>query len=284
MKPNSHQRLDDLVAFILAAANRDGDWTRRCLGLIHIIKYAYLADLHESEAGRTLMTGAHWTFFHFGPWDGALCERIEKSVARLGATQFEVPSRVGDDRRCWLWNKDIDTYDDVRVRIPLDTRLRLAREIHDYGNDTASLLDYVYKTKPMLDAAPRDRLMFVAERATEYAVGEAGAALVVADVVGEAGRPLLVADAPQQSARKRQKQLERVKEQLRTRLTEWRSERAAEVAAATVDPPPRYDRIFSDGIAWLDSLDGDPVTPSEGVLAVDDSVWHSPARSGGNRG
>jgi hypothetical protein len=266
----SDQQLDDLIAFILAASGRDEEWMRRSLGMIHLIKYAYLADLFESEAGHTSFTGANWTFFHFGPWDAGLLERIEASLYRLGAEQIEVASKYGDDRRLWRWSRDLEPYEEIRERLPRTIRVRLPRDIHDFANDTASLLDRVYKTKPMLYAAPREALSFVAEpRPAVY----------------EAVRPATdEEEGPQQSARKRQKKLQRAKAALAERLKAWREERGEEAATFKVEPAPRYDDVFSAGAEWLDSLAGEPLAPSDGVLAVDDGVWHSLARRGGDGG
>jgi hypothetical protein len=43
-------------------------------------------------------------------------------------------------------------------------------------------------------------------------------------------------------------------------------------------PPPRYDEIYFEGLAQLDRLAGDPITPRECVMEVSPDVWKSKAR------
>jgi hypothetical protein len=79
--------LDRLFQYILATAAESEDFKTRELGPIHLLKYAYLADLAfaERNEGRTY-TGTDWGFHHFGPWSSAAFQRIEPSLAVIGAT------------------------------------------------------------------------------------------------------------------------------------------------------------------------------------------------------
>lgn len=43
-------------------------------------------------------------------------------------------------------------------------------------------------------------------------------------------------------------------------------------------PPPRYDEVFRDGVAWLDRLAGEDVPTASGELTVANDVWKSDAR------
>jgi hypothetical protein len=267
---NDDNALDDLIAFILATAARDDDWHRRSLGMIHLLKYAYLADMYVAEAGHPVFTGASWRFHHFGPWDAALFERIERTVNRMpGAQPVDIPNRFGDDRRHWMLAVDEEEYDEIRRRVPSSVRVRLPQDIRNCANVTEAVLDRVYKTQPMLIAAPGQLLQFEAR------------------VVGEAPPPAYGADDERQMAVKRKKKLQKAKEGLRGLLDAWRAERASLEKGEAVHPAPRYDEVFVEGTAWLDSLaagESGPLTEGRGTLVIDDSVWHSPGRGGGGGG
>lgn len=266
-------QLDDLIAFILARAAREDDWDRRSLGMIHLIKYAYLADLYAAEAGREPVTRAPWVFFHFGPWDAGLHQRIEGSLERIGATRSVVPSRFGDDRNSWRWNRDLEPEEEIRKRIPASIRVRLPQDIHRFANDTAMLLDHVYRTPPMLRAAPRERLSFVPE--VEPSVAPELPLLAM-----DSGPTVEYDPSSTQSHRKREKKAQKSRLAIAERLAKWRAERAESEATEVSEPAPRYDDVFRNGSAWLDSLAGQTPTSTSGTLTVDPAVWHSLARRG----
>ena len=65
---------------------------------------------------------------------------------------------------------------------------------------------------------------------------------------------------------------ERVEQVLRLR----REQRHGEPA-----PPPRYDGVFQDGVAWLDALAGESIPEHDVEVSVDGAVWRSWARGEG---
>jgi hypothetical protein len=45
---------------------------------------------------------------------------------------------------------------------------------------------------------------------------------------------------------------------------------------------PRVDKAYEEGIAWLDVLAGQPLTPGEKAAEFSNEVWQSSTRKGGN--
>lgn len=253
-------RVDLILEYALLAAGRADEHSDRCLGPIHLIKYVYLADLayaakHEGET----YTGVEWRFHHFGPWSKEVFQRIEPATKRLAAHELTFSSpRVADDSRMW-WVRDEQTFEDTQRKLPLHVSLAVSRVVREFGHDTAGLLHFVYRTPPMLHAAPGEVLDFAT-------------ALVPA-------APSLETQAPStpltdKQKKKRAERLREGRERLKVKLAEPLRTRLIEAS-----PPPRYeDDVFREGLAWLDSLAGEPLEPMSAELAVDDSVWKSPGR------
>lgn len=84
-----------------------------------------------------------------------------------------------------------------------------------------------------------------------------------------------VADAtPSTQSQRRQKQ---------QRLAEMRAEMQSRLArhrgtAVLLQPAPRYDDVFAEGVQWLDGLAGNSVPEGAGDLSVGDDIWKSEAR------
>jgi hypothetical protein len=254
--------VDSLLQFILAVAAEQDDVRSRELGPIHLLKYVYLADLAHAERreGQTY-TGARWQFHHFGPWALEVFQRIEPAMHAIGAEQKTIPSRYVDDAiRYSLHPADVE---EIRRRaereLPADVQFRLGRAIHEHGPDTASLLRAVYLTPPMLTAAPEEWLDFSVAREprTEYEV------------------PVPDEQLSRTQKKKRQQLLNDLRAEVQARLA------AKSHAAGTLARAPRYDEVFAEGVEWLDSLAGEPVSEkTQGKLEVDDSVWKSETRRG----
>src|SRR5713226_1621367 len=92
------QRTDLLLEYILIVAAQEDDFRDRELGPIHFLKYAYLGDLayaarHDGQS----YTGATWQFFHFGPWQAEIHDRIEPALLAIGATKKTLTSRFDSD-------------------------------------------------------------------------------------------------------------------------------------------------------------------------------------------
>jgi hypothetical protein len=79
--------------------------------------------------------------------------------------------------------------------------------------------------------------------------------------------------------KRQQQRLQEARARIAAKLVKKREERAARKTA----PPPRYDDVYYEGVAWLDRLAGDALDSSSGEVTFDDEVWKSPMR-GDRRG
>ena len=78
--------VDLVVQYALLEAGRRDDLFDRELGPIHLVKYAYLADLaHAERRGGETFTGAPWKFYHYGPWAQEVHARIAPALAAIDA-------------------------------------------------------------------------------------------------------------------------------------------------------------------------------------------------------
>jgi hypothetical protein len=257
--------VDSIMCYALAVAAESDEWTERELGPIHLIKYVYLADLAHAEShGGETYTGAQWRFHHYGPWTEAVFERIEPAVQSVGAATEQFTSSQFD--------RDFVRYrlgrDEARHRmrglegeLPFEVRRRVRKAVKDFGKDTQALLDAVYRTRPMLRAAPGEPLRFDDLNTPEYA-----------DRVSEPQpdhQPL---------SRKAEKRRADAIAALRTRIQERLRERR-EGRVAPPQPPPRYDEVFAEGQQQLDELAGAPIEDGSIEAHFTDDIWHSRGRS-----
>jgi len=255
----NRDRVDELIKFALAAAGEE-DFDNRELGPIHVLKYVYLGDLAfaEKNDGQTF-TGAPWRFHHFGPWAESVYERIAPIVASTGAEEKRITSKYADDFVRWVL-RDEDLYKTLESKLPFQVTRAMKRAIHKFGRDTGELLDFVYKTRPMLTAAPGEVLSFAPPSVEEH-------------VVQQNEAPITLSIKQQ---KRRREALADLKAQVRAKL----DARAATARAVVSVPPPRYDDVYADGQQWLDSLAGEPIESSEGELLFSDEVWKSSGRRG----
>ena len=235
-------RVDDLLAFALVAAGReDADrFGRHELGPIHLVKYVYLADLayaatHDGET----YSGAPWRFHNFGPWATEVWERIEPVAQRLGARRrtFSSPKAKDDSVRYEVQTEDDTQFERLERALPWEVASTVKRGVREYGSDTTALLRDVYLTKPMLRAAPGAALVFDGEPQPPAAAEPA--------------------EEPRLSVRQRRTRAAAL-EALRERVRRHKEERATARSRRPADPAPPYDEVFAQGVAWLDSLAGDP--------------------------
>lgn len=257
--PASHDqgRTDLLLQFILATAAQEDDWRSRELGPIHLLKYAYLADLAYAERHEeTSFTGATWQFYHFGPWQAEVFARIEPALAAIHANAKKIPSRYeGDFVRYSVAHGDAHA---VAARaekdLPLGVIGTVQRAVHEFGADTASLLRHTYLTYPMLHAAPGENLILAKEEKVTYAAPTSASASLT-----------------KSQQRRRGESLKALKERVRQRLDDQKRR--------GVSRAPRYDEVFDAGSAWLDSLAGETVQPTGGEVTVHPDVWNSAQRT-----
>jgi hypothetical protein len=258
VNPTANQKIDSLIQFVLLCAGQEEDWSRRELGAIHIVKYVYLADCHYAltHRGKTY-TGLRWRFHKFGPWDESCFLRIEPALQVIGAEKrvFSHPKYENDFVR-WLCSDD-QRYEELQERLPIEVAGHLARYVRKFGSDTEGLLDFVYKTPPMLNAAPNDMLAFVGTL--------------------ELCSPEQTADA-QKLTRRQEKKLNEKLEQLRLEMRKQLERKKAVKGKRFQPSAPRYDDVFFEGMAQLDRIAGEPITPQECLMEVAEDAWRSKAR------
>lgn len=252
-------RIDKAIQFALAVASHADEWKDHELGPIHLLKYVYLADLAYAEhhSGETY-TGARWQFYKFGPWCPDVHKRIEPAV-----------QAVRSDTRTFPWQRDGIEGEGIRYKVTdgslyqkleqeLDSWVVYAikKAVKEYYASTPELLHHVYETRPMLIAAPNEFLDF---------------------------RPAPVDEEPPQAEetplttkqiKKRKQKLKEAQKRVQEKLAE---KRRTEPGRSRYTPTPVYDEVYRNGVAWLDSMAGEPL-PSEGELNFDDKIWKSRSR------
>jgi hypothetical protein len=247
------KKVDMIVQFALALSGEAEDFKDRELGPIHLLKFIYLADLAFSQDEGKTFTGADWTFHHFGPWAPEVFKRLSPAAQAIDAQERRFDSQYRDDNVRWRFSGSSSLVDQLEARLPWSVARTVRSAVRRYGNDTTSLLHDVYKTPPMLSAAPSERLVF--ERAR----------LDPATVALEPVAPL-----PTLSKTK----VKRLQELVRKR----REERRGTSTLVTPEPTLLYDEVFARGQEWLDGLAGAAISTDRGHLVFSDEVWHSPGR------
>jgi hypothetical protein len=222
----------------------------------------YLGDLAHARRyqGRTF-TGIAWQFYKFGPWAQEVNERVQPALLSIGANvrTFESNFEGKEDWVRWSLRDDQLLHQRERTLPPCVT-LHLRPEIRKFGKDTPSLLDYVYRTPPMLSAAPHEYLDFAAV-AQQVAIDESPAPTLRAENL---------------SAKK--------KKGFKERIAALQQSRKHRVSKKLINPVrnPRYDAVYQEGLAWLDELAGEPLEPGEKIAEFSDTVWKSSTRKGGD--
>ncbi len=261
----NRERVRDLYAYALAIAAGADEWTDRELGPIHLLKFAYLADLEwASRNDGETWTGIEWRFHHFGPWNTEAWQEIDQTARVIGADirTYSHPQAEDDSLRYKLGRVDEKEF---ASRLPLAARLAVRNAVQRYGHDTYGLLHHVYATEPMVCAAPGEILDFT--------------------IVRQQRPRSTPPEPPQLSIKKKKKRKERMAE-LRQRLNAALDEKleqeskSVERALAGGSKPPRYDDAYLRGIEWLDSLAGEGPPGEPLRVHVDDDVWHSATRGG----
>jgi hypothetical protein len=261
------KKVDLLIQYILAVAAQGwGDFDNKEIGPIHIIKYVYLADLAyaEKNGGKTY-TGLVWKFHHFGPWSTELFQRIEPAAKAIGAHKRIITDTPYDDFDRWSCDDD-DFREELEKNLPISIQLPVEYYFKKFQTDTYDLLDHVYSTIPMLNAAPEEKLSFeVAAKAYEQHIQE---------------KEELKKYQPQKlstrARKKRKAALAALREKIQARKDTRKEQEATEYVIPT---PPRYDKLYWQGQDWLDSLAGESIKNHEGEITVADNIWKSPDRT-----
>lgn len=256
--PYHANKVDKLIQYALLVAGQEDDFSDRQLGPIHLIKYVYLADLaHAKRHNGETYTGTEWRFYKFGPWAQTVNARIEPALAMLRADRrvFESDSA---DRDEWVrWNKRDDRLlEEIERQLPPGITRTLKLQIHTFRKDTPLLLDYVYKTDPMISAAPNEVLDFNLVPESPITSDSKSASL----------------DKERLSAKKQKK----FKEGMRAIRSKRKSGRPKE--AKLVSPPILYDDVYHKGMEWLESLAGPELSEQTIVAEFCEDVWKSETR------
>ena len=252
-------RLDAIYQYTVAAAAVAEDFRQRQLGPIHLLKYAYLADLaYASRHDGGTYSGVAWRFYHFGPWNEEAFEEVHPALLAISASESRHASRYEND----FVRYGLTEYEATKIarksehELPFVVSNAISQAVHEHGSDTADLLRHVYLTRPMLAARPGDLLDF----------------------------RTAIRLAPETPTQSRSARLNAKEKRRRTAIIDSaRAEIGKRLAGSRLKrveprPAPRYDAVFREGTAQLDGMAGVPHSPRTGKIAFDESVWHSSQR------
>jgi hypothetical protein len=247
------RKVDLVIQYALAVASEAEDYNERELGPIHLLKYVYLADLAYAQDGVGSFTEAVWRFHHFGPWSVEIHGRIAPAVQAIHANERRFPSRFKEEDAVRWRVQDPNLAEKLESRLPWSVARAVKQAVHKYHNDTTALLHDVYRTGPMLKAAPEEIL--------DLSPPPAEAPLE--EVQEMAPLPVLSKN-----------KIKKLQALVKKRLEENRQTRTL----VAPDPAPRYDEVFARGQEWLDQQAGDPVKSERGRIRFSNEVWRSPGR------
>ena len=256
------QRIDQIIIFSLLESNRaDEPWDRE-LGPIHLVKYVYLADLAYAEHHQgAIYTEAPWRFYHFGPWAEEVYHRIEPVMNATQANVKKVSSSKFKDDFFRYSLSDDDLYNELYNTLPLEITGTLKKLIHAYGNDTAELLHYVYRTRPMICTPPGESLIFESIK------------LIEVEITTDPQIPKEKLSVKRKRLKK--EAIEKLKKEMAIRLEKTLTKKKEKKQFT----PPRYDDVYFEGVRWVESLAGNPIEPEEGMIEVSPDFWKSSFRT-----
>lgn len=287
-------RIDLLLKYAILVAGSE-DYGNRRLGPIHLIKFVYLGDLGyaEEHPGKTF-TGAPWRFLHYGPWAEEVFDRVEPVMVEVGAGRHVFTSRFDKDAVRFELT-DEPQRQTLEKTLPFEVARAIRNAVHEYGQATSDLLHYVYRTWPMLHAAPNEYLPFDMPARESSRRSPARAEITFLSLesapiehsppnippIEHPVRPRTsvsnaLQDPVSRTAKKNwEEKLKAARERIRKTLTDRKQ------TDKLIHPPimPRYDEIFSEGVRMLDEIGGTILHPQEGELEIADDVWKSPFRT-----
>jgi len=260
----NNARLKQVIQYTLAIAAQEDGYDEKDLGPIHFIKYVYLADMEYAKHnhGETF-TGIDWRFHKFGPWSNTVNEAIGPALEEIHANKKQIPSDYGDDDfvRWSLPSVDKNWLDKTGKELGITVKSALQDYVHKFKNDTGILLNFVYATLPMLNAAPEEFLDF-------------STVIKEKNVQQQSVQEVYVPYMQRLSNKKRKT--------LNSKMKELRESFQAKVAEQSSHylTNPKYDEVFEEGVQWLDSLAGETLSEEETTIQIDSSLWKSRARRG----
>ena len=259
----NNANVDALLHYILAKAGEADDYMDRSLGPIHLIKYVYLADLAyaEEHEGQTF-TDLDWKFYRFGPWSFALYERIPVALTTAGAICTSFPSAyIDDDFQRWTL-RDSKSAQTAGRHIGIHLTGLIASLVKRFSNLTPELLDFVYKTPPMLRAAPLEDLDFTPSN-WRY----------------QDSTPFISRNVSAPLTKRQEKRLEawadKVQRGVRERLDALKAARNKEKFDLDT---AIYDDVFYEGMAALNSADGIEIQQGKFTAEFHSDIWKSKVR------
>lgn len=261
MSNPKNREIDQIFQFILLTAGQEDDFRDRQLGAIHLIKYLYLADLaYAEEHNGETYTGITWKFHHFGPWSNEAYARIEPALREIEATSKKIPSNFTEDMLRWTITDD-ELYQHLAKELPDVLTRSIRKHVHQFNGTTEDLLHFVYNTLPMLRGTPGETLDFSVQgyhmNRNEYHPKNNDTTNV---------------ELSFKQKKKRKQVLEDLKKHFQERLE-------TKMNKPKIKPhPPRYDEIYYEGLKTFDSLAGENIATTKGVIQFSDDIWKSKAR------
>jgi hypothetical protein len=254
-------KLHKLLQYILSVASQNDPFEKE-LGPIHLIKYVYLADLDYARyhKGQTY-TGLEWKFHNFGPWSFECFREIEPAFQSIEADRREIESQYSDDSVRWSVSDDY-LHKSLTNEMNLTIMGSVQKNVRKFGTDTHNLLDYIYKTAPMINAAPDEIIDF-----------KLAASFGASDEINEEKTP--DSELTKRQKKKRQQKLTEFKQHLNERL----EKKISADKGTTCQPSPRYDDIFFEGLKQLDEAAGTQPEGAEYVAYFEEDVWKSGVRN-----
>lgn len=257
------QRVNAILAQVLLSAEDIDPYTIPGMGPIHFIKYIYLTDLFHAEHNQGgSFTDTTWRFHHYGPWDVTLYDHLENGLYALGATKNTIPPQYGvDDCIRWIIGDREKTVECASQELCAEYAHYIDSQVKIFGNSTPKLLDYVYKTPPMLKAAPDELLSF---EPTGFFIKKHS-------------------HITENTSNKRTDDEERKYQIWLADAQKFLAEKADEIRRNRQPPrpipPPRYDKVFFDGMMAMDEPEIPMLPIGQYTVTIDDSIWKSKARN-----
>ncbi len=207
-------------------------------GKTKLVKLLYLIDVENYRRRRKTLSGLEWRFYHYGPYAFEIDEALEE--LSLDIPQETVTTRQGHNAIVFRSTRDLSPILSDYVKLP---ELRLVnRTIQEWGEtDFNSLLNHVYfHTEPMKDAKRGDILDFstVQRRRVNQS----------ADQVPQLPEARL--------------------EEYKARFKEAKAKRVRQ----TLDPPPRFDRVYREGVARMNREEGQAHGVVPGPIHISEEV------------
>ncbi len=161
MQNPNYKKIELLLQYILLIASEQDDFTDQSLGEIHLIKYVYLVDLDYAKYNNgNTYTGLEWKFHNFGPWSINLHNHIDPSLKEIEATKRNISGKYGDSIRWTVKHTDNFLADRIGKDLDFIVTGSIETKVKEHGSCTETLLNDVYTTFPMLQAAPEEILNF----------------------------------------------------------------------------------------------------------------------------